>query len=319
MDRYDREGAISDFGTFDKDGNPIIDEKVEKTPTDEVVETTVNNTTKENKFKLQFKKIRLGIVGGATVAAMIFTGSKISKHFKNLEAYEQFKNNNKIRTSSIFELVNTDSTSVDELLNADINQYNDYEKFRDMINAKRRYIDPNERVIGEFKTGSQLNVNYNTLTVEYIYDLDAQLTDCYSDIQLHPDNCQASKQKIGGLCDELYCIGEAINSYEESYGKDLVEAIANKVLASKVVDSKNLDPNNVSNINSEYNDKGKLKVTFNYDNNGKNKKYKATFKNDGYDRAKDIAKDLSEDKLLDVIHETKILDQDTEYDNFKVK
>ena len=297
------------------------DTPIEEVTEEEVVEETPENeevVDKKKKYKLQKKKIKLIVVGGLTTAAVVFSAVKINEYNKMLEKYEDLKNDNDLRTSTIHELVNPNLTSVDELLDQDIAQYKEYEKFRSLINARRRYIEPDMDLIEQYKT-STYDVDYNGITLEHIQDLDKEFNKCHMDMEDHPTNCTASRTRFIEICNEFYSIRESINKYEAEYGKELVSSVADKVLASKVVDFNGLDPEYVSNIEGKYGSNGKLKVSFDYDNSGKKEHYKATFKNDGYDRAKDIAKDVSDGNYLDAIHETKILADDNLYDNFDVK
>jgi len=322
MERYDREHARNPNGMYDAKGNQIYDENGNKivsgtvrTPKTVTEDGEAKPAPNVEKAKLQKKRIKLILAGGLTTAALFFSSWISIKVSVNHKKYQALKDSDQIRTGSVLDLVDKNKTSVDELIENTMPEFNEYEKYRNLVNLRSRYIDSKLDYIKKYESQSY-DVDVDTINLERV----EHLSNLYYDYRYEygVDKCE-SHSDYAAVCTELNSILNAINQYEAAYGQNLVETMTETVLASKVVDAENLNPDNVSNINSKYKENGKLKVTFDYDNNGKTQKYTSTFKNDGYIKPEEIAKDLAAGELQKAIQDTNILAYSSEYDELKTK
>ena len=247
----------------------------------------------------------------AIIAIIVFI--KLFTLTKETMALGNLRNNNWIRTSTIFELVDVNNTSVDELLEKNISQYEEFENFRNLINFKRKFSSDQE-IIDQYKNKT-VNIKYDDIIFDDAYSLEEALSNYYADLQLNRLS-ETENAKFTEICGEMDGILSAITKYETENGRDVIEPIGNIVFASKVIDRKNLDPEYVSNISGEYHSNGSIKISFDYKNGNKTEKYTSWFFNDRYDRVSNIAKGLNNQSYLDTIHDIKILANDANYSKF---
>ena len=321
MDKYNSEGFISENGQYYKiEGKLVpIAEYEAKNKGPEVAKTDEKKEgepEKKCKKKLHPMKVALIVVGGAATMTAILAGTiKIAISSKE-KAYDKLLNSEHIRTTSIYGLVDQNRTSVDELLDQDRYEYESFEKLRQLLNAKRRMIDPKVETLHAV---SSYTIDYNDIDFDRINALDCDYYAYYEEMcnyqNTDKEKYNEALANFNRVCAELKSIGKAIDKYEKDHGSQIFETIANDVLVSKVVDAEGLNYRDVSNIKGIYNSNGKLKVIFEY--NGEI--YTTTFNNEKDAHAKSIAKDYASDNLLDAMHEVKILAADQDYDNMKTK
>ena len=322
MDKYNSEGFQMENGQFYKINGELVPiaEYEAKNKGPEVAKTDEKKEgepVKTGKKKLHPLKVAIPVIGGiAVITAIASTASiKIKKHIQ----YNSMLNNDDIRTSSMFELVDRDNTSLDELLNRNTDEYLEYENFRNLLNAKRQMIDPK---IGSIQGYKGPDIDYNDITYDRIDNLDRMYYHYYKIMEEYDANTSEYKSaynSFNSVCGELNSISKSIDEYEKTTGSALVKRIADKVLASKVIDERNLNPDNVTNISGIYKENGKLKVSFDYDTGNNSVTYTGSFNNDGSNLVENIAKDISAGENLNVIHETKVLAQDSDYDGLKIE
>nr|MCR5788201.1 hypothetical protein [Bacilli bacterium] len=178
---YDRVGRLDPNGEYDASGNVIGKEK----PKTEETVKKVEEDSEKKKYKLYFPKFIKVVGTSATLAAATAATIFSVKYTGNVQKYENLKEDNNLRTSSMFDLVNQNTTSLDELLNQNLQEYQKYENFRDLINARRRFLTSKMEMIENYPT---YYVDYNSLSVEKISNLDDSFFEYYSRYQLNPSD-----------------------------------------------------------------------------------------------------------------------------------
>ena len=274
----------------------------------------------KKKYKLHPAKVIVPVVGGVGVLVALISGGFKIKHNLDDTKYDHLKDSDRIRTESIYDLVNTERTSIDELLDKSQNQYEAFENFRLLLSAKERFLDPKEYKLKEYNS---FDYDYNKINYDRINRLNDEYYMYYEQLENIKDKTSDEyttvKAQFDSVCVEMNSIRLSISKYEKDHGAALVEDIANKVLAAKVINNNNLDPEDVTNIRGTYKEDGTLKVSFDYTGDGSREKYTTTFKDESDDKVHNIATDLAQENLLDAMHETKFLAQDLDYDNMKTK
>ena len=306
---------------------PVEEEKkVNKIKKSSEIDDSVKNLKKNNKkcktvgpVKLRKVALTLTLTAAGIIVVTKLVSCGVGKYneskpldLSNEDGYEVIMDSNEIRTSTIYQLIDEPTTSLDELLDKDKAQYEEYEKFRNMLRAKAQYIDP---LMGNLQNYEVKEVSYNDIDDKMIADLNAEYYSYYTacaNANLANDTAtyESEMAKFDEVCVKLNSISHAINAYQEKYGNDLVVAIANKVLASKVIDSAgDIIPAGVSDIQGTYNEDGTMNVTFKYNDMGNSVTVVSdTFQ--GTDITTKLAQAVASNSDLDAIHATKTFAMD---------